>query len=582
MRTEELLSMRNHRVFLALVLALLLAVALVGCGPEATEPSDPEEPVDPTEPGDDDEDPDPDEPVEGGTVFLTMWSDIENLNPVITRDSYSGLITNVVFSGLVRWTEDSDLVGDLAEEWELSEDQKSITFHLRRGVVWHDGEPFSAEDVEFFLQSLMHPDYPGVFFSEVNTIVGAQAFREGETDEVPGIEVLDEHTIRITTVDVDATLLPNLVRGVIPKHILEDVPISNWQTHDFNLNPVGTGPFSFTRYESGQYVELDAFDDYFLGRPMIDKIIWQIGDQDSMLAAFMNREVDHVSVPVAEVESLEGLDFAEIHSYASGYQWLGLNLAQERFQDRNVRQAIAYAINRRQIVSGPLRGYGFIVNSPFSPDSIVYNPNIAEYAFDPDRARQLLDEAGWTLNDDGVREKDGEIFEITLIYPTGNLVRMQSAPLVQLGLDAVGIKTEIRSLDFSTLVSRIQPGGRPVEAGDYDLFLMGLGFYLDPDISILFHSRFAWPDGWNLTAYNNPEVDRLLEKGMQYVDPEERRPYYQELSAVIAEDVPVVYLYATEDVVAINQRVRNVRPVPSTIGITHNVTEWWIPLSERR
>jgi len=570
--------MRHRLIPLLLVIAMVATLGLAGCAPT----EEPEEQTPPSgETGEEPGEETPSGPVDGGTVYLTMWSEPEILNPLLERDSYSVKIIQGVFSGLTKWNA-QELVGDLAESWDVSDDQKTITFHLREGVVWHDGEPFTAEDAAFSIKALMDPDYPGVYFSEVDTIVGAQAYRDGESDEVPGIEVVDDHTLKVTTEIVDATILSNLTRGVVPKHILGDVPLDEWMTHDFSMNPIGTGPFKFVKYETSQYAELEAFDDYFLGRPHVDRVIWQIGDQNAMLASFINQEIDHMDVPVAEVEALERLDFAEIHSYPSGYQWLGINATQERFQDPKVRKALAYALNRQQIVDSLLRGYGMVIDTPYSPESWLHNPDATHYDHNPEKAKELLQEAGWTPNEDGIMEKDGETLAITLIYPTGNLVRMQSAPVVQLNLQAIGIDCEIRSLDFPTLVSRIQPAGRPVQQDDYDLFLMGLGFELDPDLSILFHSKYTWPDGWNLTGYTNDRVDELLDEGVKYVTQEERQPIYHELAAIIADEVPVIYLYGTEAVVAVNNRVKNIEPVPDTVGIMHNVTEWYIPEDQQK
>ncbi|HHY94728.1 MAG TPA: hypothetical protein GX513_06920 [Firmicutes bacterium] len=559
--------MRKKFGMAVLVTLFALAFLLGGCGgkPATQEPAPPQP-----------------EAVQGGAVTIAQWSEPGNLNPLIWPTTYDTNITQLVFDGLVKPNEKLELVGDLAEKWEFSQDRKTVTFHLRKGVKWHDGQPFTANDVAFTLKSLADPNYDGGSYSRVEPILGAAEYHDGKAKDIEGIKVIDQETICITTKDVYSPILAALSIAIVPEHILKNVPIANWQKDQFNRQPVGTGPFKFVKWESGQYVELEANKDYFEGAPKIDRIVFKFGDQNTMLAAFLNKEVDVCQVPVGEVDSVKGLDWADLVVFDSlSFQYVGLNLLNPALADPNVRQALAQAVNREQIVKSLLRGYGKITNVPFPTSHWSYDPSFPGWAYDPAKAKELLDAAGWKLNEKtGIREKDGQQLKFTLYYPTGNLVRMQYAPILQQNFQAIGVKLELQAMDFPTLVTKLLPRDasgkmRPNKASDFDMFLLGFGVELDPDeYRPYFHSAYRPPKGYNFCSYVDPEMDRLLEDSVKEVDQGKRADLFHQIGRKLGQDLPWIPMYTDQELYVVNKHLHNFKP--GIHGLSRNVLEWYL------
>jgi len=562
-----------------LLIVFFFVLGLVaGCAPDAGENTTPEEPTTGTE----GEDQEPEGPKVGGQATIAIWSEPSNFNPHIWNTSYDGYVNNLVFDPLIRFKPEGGYEGILAESWEIQDDGKTIVFHLRDNVTWHDGEPFTAEDVKFTYDSLAQPEYDGGNYSLVADFAGADKVKAGEATEVEGIKVIDDYTVSFTTPVPKATVWLRFIEGILPQHILSQVPVADWQRDESNLNPIGTGPFKFVKYETSQFVELEANTDYFLGRPNLDQLIFRIGDQNTMLAAFMNGELDITRVPLSEVELVESSDFASLQVYDSlGIQYVGTNTVAPGLDEVAVRQAIAMAIDRQSIVDSLLRGYGSPISQPLPISLWAYAEDVAGFEYDPEGARALLEDNGWVLNPDtGVREKDGVTLEYDLYYPTGNLIRMQAAPVVQQNLGAVGIKVNLQSMDFPALVSHLLPRDESDQihtptAEDFQLYLLGLTFDPDPDgIRTYFHSEHQPPNGYNFINYNNPDVDQLWEESVVAVDFDEREAIVHDLMEILAEEVPWIPLYSEQDLWANNNRLKDFKP--NALSLTYNVREWWI------
>src|SRR5690625_3002667 len=289
--------------------------------------------------------------IEGGTITEASSSETGNLNPMILATASDTYVTHMVFDSLVIPDEELIMTGSLAKDWDVSEDGKTYTFYLEEGVTWHDGEPFTAEDVEFTFTALADPSYDMGFTWRVDPIVGADAYKNGEADSVEGIEVIDDHTIEFTTEEPFAPFLSGLFVGILPKHILEDVSPGEWDKHESNRNPIGTGPFKFVEWKTGQYVQVEKNEDYFQGAPNLDSIYVRFGDANSMLASFMSKEIDITEVPVAEVDSVATLDFSELTTQTVlSVFYVGFNALNEHFKDEKVRQAMAHAVDKESIV----------------------------------------------------------------------------------------------------------------------------------------------------------------------------------------------------------------------------------------
>lgn len=517
----------------------------------------------------------------GGTVTIAQWSEPGNLNPLIFPTTYDTNIQELVFASLIRPTSDLSYEPDLADSWTLSEDKRTITFTLREGLSWHDGTALTASDVAFTLSAMAHPDYEGGRYAEIAVIEGADAYHNGEAEGVSGISVIDDRTIAITTVEPYAPILPTLAGiFILPEHIYGGVPFDRWQEDITNRQPVGAGPFKFVQYRPGEFIEVEAFEDYYAGRPCLDRIFVRFGDQNTMLAALLNAEVDIAQVPINSVESVKGQENIELKVVDTlSFQYLGVNLRNPILANKKIRLAIAHAINRQAIVNGLLQGYGVVLNTIFPTNHWAYPDEVQSIAYEVERARELLTEAGWELQGD-VRVKDGQELRFTLYYPTGNLVRERSAPLIQANLRVVGIQVELQAMDFPTLVTHLLPKDeqgvpREVIAEDFDMFLLGFGIERDPSeyLSYFVESDMP-PNGYNFTGYTDPRAEELLRAGQTELDFEERIELYQEFALLMREQLPWIPLYQAQDLYAYNTRLHGFSP--DIRGVNPNVARWWI------
>lgn len=553
------MSRRHLRLAVSALLAVLLLLAACGRDDGQT----------PAQQGDDQQ------PAAGpakgdAPLTLAMWSEPSNMNPWIRPTAYDAYIHGMVFNGLVKPGHDLSLEPDLAERWEWSADGRTITFYLRDGVKWHDGEPFTAEDVAFTLNAAADPGYDGGFASVVAPIEGYEAVQSGEAETLSGIEVVSPTEIRITLSAPSASFLAGMTHPILPEHVLRDVPVEQWATAEFSRKPIGTGPFMFDEWRSGQYIRLAANPDYFEGRPKTGTVIWRFGDQNTMLASFLNGEVHVTQVPIDSADLVASGDSQLVRVKTPSFQYMGMNLADPRLADPAVRRAMAHAIDKTSMVNSLLHGYGTPLNQLFPEGHWTYDPSIEGYAYDVERARAILDEAGWVLNEDGVREKDGQTLTFTLIYPTGNLAREKSAPLIQQNLAEIGIKVELEAMDLSTLISRLLPRnsdgtGRAPTPEDYTLMLLGFSLSNgDPqEYMPYFHSKDVPPAGYNYTNYADPEIDALFEQQAAATDHEKRVEIFHQINRKLSADVPWIPLYMQEDLWAV-RGVEGFNPTPTS------------------
>lgn len=553
--------------FLAILLAAVLSIT-AGCA--STSSPSPQAPADSGEAA---------APKEGGSLTIASESEPGNLNPHIWPTSSDTFVTHMIFDSLVIPDKELKMVGSLAEKWDVSEDGKTYTFHLQKNVKWHDGTPFTAKDVAFTFASLAKPEYDAGGYWRVSPVVGAEEVHAGKAQEVSGIKVVDDNTISFTTTDKFAPFISGLFIGIVPEHLLKDVSPKEWAKDAFNRNPVGTGPFQFVKWESGQYIELKANKEYFKGTPKLDKIVARFGDTNTMLAAFINKEVDLAPVPIAEIPSVQSLDYADLKlSNDLSMYYVGFNALNQHFQDKKVRQALAHAVDKQSIVGSILGEYGKVSFDVFPSNHWSHNPDVPQYAYDPAKAEALLQEAGYAKNGKGFYEKDGKELTFTLEVPTGKTEREKTAALLKQNFEKIGVKMELRALDFPTLVTKLLPKNadgtqRKVTADDYHAYILGFGVEADPDeYRSYFGSKYMPPNGYNFVSYSDPKVDQLLEQQVAEVDLEKRKNIIWEVGKKLAEDEIWIPLYEQQSPYVANKRLGGFDP--DFRGPTFNAKDW--------
>ncbi|MCM8761539.1 MAG: ABC transporter substrate-binding protein, partial [Candidatus Omnitrophica bacterium] len=347
----------------------------------------------------------PDKPSYGDAVVMGSIGDARTLVPILASDSASSEICGLVFNGLVKYDKDVNIVGDLAESWDILDGGLTIVFHLKKGVRWHDGEPFTSYDVEFTYSKLTDPNVKTPY--------------SGDFERVEKFEVIDEYTVKITYKEPFSPALSSWGMPIMPRHILKNEDLNKTS---FGRHPIGTGPYKFKVWKTGEKIELVSNHDYFEGRPFIDRFIYRIiPDDATIFLELQTKGVDWTGLSPLQYTRQTDNDFFRRNyvkfKYPSfGYTYLGYNLQDPRFQDVRVRQAINYAINKQEIVDTIFFGLGRVVTGPFMIDSWAYNKDVKPVQFDQARARELLGQAGWVdVDGDGWVEKDGKPFEFTVI-----------------------------------------------------------------------------------------------------------------------------------------------------------------------
>ncbi len=502
-------------------------------------------------------------PAYGDAIVAGSIGEPSTLIPILATDSASSDISGLVYNGLVRYDKNLQLEGDLAERWDISRDGLTITFHLRRGVTWHDGGEFTSRDVLYTYRVTIDPKTPTAY---------ADSFRQVLKAEAP-----DDYTFRVTYARPFAPALESWGMPVLPAHLLEGKDITK---SPLSRNPVGTGPYIFRQWVAGQRVVLESNPNYYEGRPYIGRYIYKIiPDSSTMYMELKAGGIDQMGISPIQYQRQTGTakfasKFNKYRYPAAAYTYLAYNLRNPLFADKRVRQALTSAINKKEIIHGVLLGMGQVAHGPFKPGTWAYNPDVRDFDYNPQRAQALLAEAGWRdRNRDGILVKNGKPFQFTILTNQGNDQRLKSAVIIQYRLKAIGIDVKIRVIEWASFLSQF------IDKGNFDAVLLAWTITPDPDIFDIWHSSKTGPKEFNFIRYMNPEVDRLLEQGRSTFDMDERKRCYFRLQEILAEDQPYTFLYVPDALPVVSARFRGIEPAPAGIG--HNFIKWYVPKEEQ-
>ncbi len=504
-------------------------------------------------------------PAYGDAIVEGSIGDVSGFLTAVTSDSASHTAAGYVFNGLVRYDKDLKLEGELAESWEVSPDGRKITFHLRKGVTWHDGKPFTSEDVMFTYRKMIDPNTPTAY---------AEDFKQVTHASNP-----DPYTFVVEYEKPFAPALASWGMHVLPKHLLETYP--DISRSPLNKKPVGTGPFRFVEWKTGEKTVFEANPDYFEGRPYLSRVITRvIPDPATMFLELKSGGIDMMGLtPLQYTRQTKTGEFRKSfnkYRYLSfGYTYLGFRLSHPLFSDRRVRQAFAYAINKKEIIDGVLFGLGQEATGPYKPGTWAHNPDVKKYPYDPEQAKALLAEAGWKdAGGEGVLEKGGRKFAFTVLTNAGNESRAKTAAIIQQNLAAVGIRMEIRTLEWSAFINEF------VDKRKFDAVILGWSISQDPDQYDIWSSKKTGPKELNFVGFADAEVDRLLEEGRRTFDIEKRKKAYFRIQEILAEEQPYVFLYYPDSLPVVQKRIHGIEPAPA--GISYNFIKWYVPKGEQK
>ena len=503
-------------------------------------------------------------PAYGDTIIMGSIGDASNLLPVLASDSASADINGLVYNGLVRYDKDLHVEGELAKSWEISKDNRTITFHLRKGVKWQDGAPFTSADVLFTYKVYVDPKTPTAY---------AERFKQVEKAAAP-----DPYTFRVTYRKPLAPALISWGIGILPKHLLAGKDITK---SPLSRHPIGTGPYRFVKWVPGQEIVLEANPDYFEGKPYIHRVVYRIvPDESTMFLELLSGGLDMMTLtPLQYSRQTDTPAFRRRYKkyryLASSYTYLGYNLRRPMFQDRRVRRALAYAINKKELVDGVLLGLGEVATGPYKPGTWPYDPNVKRYPYNPAKARKLLAEAGWHDSDgDGILDKNGKPFAFTIVTNQGNDQRIKTAEIIQRRFREVGVAVKLRVIEWASFLKDF------INPGNFDATILGWTIPSDPDAYNVWESSKTKPGELNFIGFKNAEVDALLEKGRRTFDLKKRKKIYHRFQEILAEEQPYTFLYVPDALPVVAARFHGIQPAPA--GIMYNFIKWYVPKGEQK
>ena len=496
------------------------------------------------------------------TLIVGTTNPKGTFNPIYADTSYDQNITHMIFDGLTSNDEEGNPTPNIAESWEISEDQKTYTFKLKKGVKFSNGEELKAEDVAFTYTAICDPKYDGARTDAVDKLVGYEEYNKGDAKEVSGIKVIDDYTISFTLKEVKAPAIYDFDYGIMPKSVYNFEKGGIQKLKDMFLKPVGAGPYKFVEFKQGQYVSFEKNKDYFKGEPKIPNVIFKVTNLKTALQELQAGNVDIDSVPANEqnLNMVKSAGFLDTQLYTkNGYGYIGFNLRDPRFEDKRVRQALTYGLDRKGFLKNYYQDYGVPTNSHgslvswASPDESKLN----KYEYNPDKAKALLDEAGWKLNEStGIREKDGQQLKIRWMTYTDSKYVESLIPIVKENWKAIGVEVVPELMEFATLTQKVN------DKREFDVYNMAWNLSIDPDPSEIFSKSQDVPGGFNGVGWHPDKSEELIKKGINTTDQEERKKIYQEWYELINEEAPYIFLGTSKESVVVSSRVKGLKMAP--------------------
>lgn len=517
-------------------------------------------------------------PVDGGTLVFGVTSDIVTINPLMYDDTASGEAILFTFANLYDLSKENTLdVTDwsiAAELPKVSADQKLYTVKIKNTAKWSDGSPITGEDIAWNFNTLANPAVGSPNYAPYATIKEARA--------------KDPTTVEIELKDVDSRFLLALNYPMTPSKPFKGVKPEDIGKQPFGTDPkqtITSGPYTWKEWTEKQHITFEANPNYWGKKPHIQTVIFRnYSDQTTATQAIMQGEIDYMrDAPVPQIDAIKATKSISLYS-APGpvYDYLGFNFKPENWPDnfvpvagKKTRQALAYAINRKGLVDTVLKGYGALLNGPFLPGSWAYTDGAStNVPYDKEKAKALLAEDGWKAGSDGILVKDGHKFEFDMLLNVANKRRMDYAVVIQQNLKDVGIKVNVKPMEFSALIAQ------HVNPGKFQIYLGGWQLSTDPDAESIFSSNFFPDAGQNTGFYKNEKTDKLWIDGYKVTDQAKRKAIYADISKEFSDDPPYVFLCQVNLNTVYGSRVHWAdadKPVQAiSYGYFYHVFNWWV------
>lgn len=549
-QTVVIINCQMSKVYLVLLFNTIFSIALVSC-----KPSDEKSNAslnDYSKYSDS-------EPVDGDWLIYNIGAEPATLNPITASDAYENTINagNVYETLVKRDNQTLEIIPLLADSWEISEDKLVYTFHIKKGVKWHDGVPFTAQDVLFSYNKIMNPK------------VDAPQLRNYYQD-IKKVEALNDYTVRFTY-SRPYFLALEFCGGmpIVPKHVFEK---GDFNTNPAGRTPVGTGPYKFVKWNTGSEIVLRRNEEYWGKKPNIKRMVFKIINDPSVAFQVLKREELDLGglTPIQwSRQTQSGVfqkNFDKLSYFTPNYSYIGWNTTKPYFSDRRVRTALTHLVNRELILKEILYDLGEVVTNPFYINSPEYDKSIEPYPYDPEKAKKLLDGAGWVDHDgDGIRDKDGVKFEFEFLIPAGSETGEKIATILKEELDKVGTNMQIRKTEWAVFTQRLNER-------KYDAVTLAWSMGVESDPYQIWHSSQA-EQGSNFVGFVNKEADRLIEEARTEFNREKRIEIYRRFSRIVSEEQPYTFLFCRKSTVALHKRFKGVKVYP--LGLDQ--LEWFVP-----
>lgn len=514
---------------LSMLLALAMIFALCACGssaPAATEaPSD----------------------TAAASTLVYGSADYTRINPAMDEHCE---INVLLFNGLTAHDGDNQVIPGLAESWDYDEENFTYTFHIRDGVKWHDGEPFTANDVKFTIEAIMNPD---------NGSENAPNY-----EDVESITVIDDNTVAFKLAEPNVAFLEYMTMAILPQHLLEG---EDMQESAFFRNPVGTGPYKLESWDVGQAIVMTKNEDYYLGAPKIDTLIFKIvGDDNAQAIQLESGELDMALLDPKNAQNFANKDgFTCYDMSTSDYRGILFNFWNDYWtENRDLIPAVCYAIDRQAIIDSVLLGQGMPAYGPLQRN-IYNNADVEHYDYSPEKAREVLENAGCTMGANGFYERNGEEIGFVISVMAGEQDRIDIAQAAAQQLREVGINCTVELptvMDWGGQMACLIGWGSPFDADDHT------------------YKVFGTDKGANYSGYSNAKVDEYLTLARQSSDPAVRKEYYDLFQEELANDPAYAFICYIDANYVVSSRVQGIAADTVLghhgVGIFWNVQDWSI------
>lgn len=508
-------------------------------------------------------------PEKGGEYVEGIVGQPLYINPLLSQTSEADSdLTEVIYSGLFKYNDSGEIENALAEGYEVSEDQKTYTVHLRKNLFWHDDQPLTASDVFFTTNILQDPAYKSPLRQNWQGVT---------------VNKVDDYTLTFDISNPYFGFLNNLTVGILPKHIWGNIAPEKFSLAEYNLKPIGCGPYAFLDFQKNSNGEilsydLEAFSGYYEGEPYISKMIFNFyPDEDVMIAAYNKKEIKGMeTVDPKKIDSIKNKKSTAIKElgfprYFSVFFNKNKSVA---LASADVRKSLSYAVNRKEIIDQILKGRGMEIYSPFLETMDEFNGDIEKKNFDIEKSKKILDESGWKMNGEGIREKNGEKLQFK-IYTTDWPDLAETANILSKQWKEIGVNASVETLTATDLQQNY------IRPREYDALLFGQDTNFEPDLYPFWHSSQKQDPGFNLGMFDNKDADALLQDIRQESDEGKREEKYKELQKIISDEAPVTFLYSPFFLYPISNDVKGVevKNINSPSWRFADVSKWYIKTS---